>query len=195
MCGGMKGGSLELILGPMFSGKSTELLRQINRDSAIGRPFLAVNHILDCQRYSVAGVSTHKTAAGHQVVDALVMDRLLPLLDKRQFAQCDSLYVNEAQFFPDLLEFAKTVLRDHPGKRVVLSGLDGDSEQRPFEQVVACVPLADRVRKLLAQCSVCRDGTLAPFTVRRRGCSDSRVHVGGADVYRPVCRAHLGEFV
>jgi thymidine kinase len=177
----------------MFSGKSTELLRQINRDAAIGRPFLAVNHALDCQRYQTAGVSTHKTAAGHQVVDALVVDRLLPLLGRREFADCQSLYVNEAQFFPDLLDFARRVLRDHPEKRVVLSGLDGDSEQKPFEQVVACVPLADSVMKLLAQCVVCRDGTLAPFTVRRRGTSETRVQVGGADIYKPVCRMHLSD--
>jgi len=184
-------GSLEMVIGPMFAGKSTELMRQINRDAAIGLPYAVVNHHLDSQRYQSPGVSTHPTAAGKQTICASVLDSLMPFIATDSFREAATVYINEAQFFPDLLQFVKTCVVRFPDKRIVICGLDGDSSQEPFKQVVQCIPYADKIRKLLAQCIVCKDGTLAPYTIRRGDASPTRVRVGGAEMYSPVCRSHL----
>ena len=84
---------------------------------------------------------------------------------------------------------------DRDGKNVVVVGLDGDAERRPFGRVLDLVPLADRITKLTAFCKLCADGTPAIFT---HAAADDAVAaaamgeacVGAADKYAPMCRKH-----
>jgi len=175
---------LTIILGPMFSGKSTELLRRIGRVKAIGIRYTLINHTLDQQRSP--GVTTHS----RQSMDAVSLTALMPFISSVGFSESDYIFINEAQFFVDLREFCKTCGESHPSKNIVLCGLDGDSNQRTFGQLCDCIPLATEVTKLSALCQECADGTCAPFTIRK----ESRgpvVVVGGSDVYTAVCRVHL----
>ena len=70
-------------------------------------------------------------------------------------------------------------------------GLDGDAHQRPFGEVLQCIPWANKVTKLSALCSICNDGTLASYTRRILDNHSSQVEVGGSDKYQAICIKHL----
>jgi len=75
-------------------------------------------------------------------------------------------------------------------KQIILTGLDADSFQRKFGELIDCIPLACEVVKLSALCMVCKDGTCGPFT--KRIVPDKQLElIGGSDMYIAVCRNHL----
>ena len=76
------------------------------------------------------------------------------------------------------------------GKTIILTGLDGDSYQRKFGELIDCIPLASEVTKLSALCMVCNNGNPGPFTQRK--VADKTLElIGGSDMYEAVCRKHL----
>ena len=97
--------------------------------------------------------------------------------------------LEESQFFTNLYE---TVLKlvETDSKHVIVVGLDGDYQRKPIGEVLQCIPIADTVTRLTAYCSVCRDGTLAPFTARKSN-DLTQILVGGLESYMPVCRKHF----
>lgn len=183
--------SLELVVGPMFAGKSSALLAVVRRHVALGQHVLVLTHALDT-RYGRTGGSI----VNHdlQCVPAHSLAELTPVLDWPTFASAQLVVVEEAQFFPDLRAFVTAAVDAH-GKHVVVAGLDGDVERHPFGEVLALLPLADRVTKLAALCRMCRDGTPALFTCLTPGMAPEATavtapRVGGAELYMPVCRRH-----
>ena len=176
--------SLEIIIGPMFAGKSSALLSRIRRSRAIGKNVMVITSSLD-NRYSVKSVTSHDKDS----VAALAVDSLVPCLKMPEFLAVDLIMVEEAQFFSDLRWFVEEALALN--KNLVLCGLDGDTEARPFGQILDCIPLADCVTKMTALCEVCADGTPAIFTGRRVTNSKSEIiSVGAAETYIPLCRRH-----
>lgn len=181
--------SLELIVGPMFAGKSSAIIGMIRRNNFIGRKTLCITSIID-QRYSVnAKIITHdKDYYPATAVKTLAEVRLLAC-----FHQADCIIIEEAQFFPDLFDFvlfAVEVLR----KKVVCVGLDGDAYRKPFGQILDLIPYADSIEKYNALCPLCHDGTKAIFTSKKiLDPTVGQVFVGGADDYEPLCRKHYLE--
>ena len=170
----------------MFSGKTSEVLSYVRRMRAIGRQVLVVNHALD-DRGGDPAVCSHDQvrAAGTLSLTRLDDDALW-----EQARLHDAVVVDEAQFFgPELVEAARRLVA--MGKDVLVVGLDGDHQQRPFGHLRDLLPLADEFSKLRAFCAVCRDGTPAPFTRRTVGGGHGQVLVGGAEAYEPACRSHL----
>lgn len=98
----------------------------------------------------------------------------------------DVIAIDEAQFFPDLLEFC-TEASDHEHKQVIVAGLDGDFKRQRFGQVLDLIPVSDSITKLSADCAYC--GQPALFSLRIAADQRQEV-VGGADKYAPVCRHH-----
>ena len=170
---------IEIIMGCMFSGKSTELIRRLKRHRAINESILVINSTKDT-RSEKDVIKTHNSDTFECVK---VSD--LSLLE----VEADVVAIDEAQFFTGLREFVQRV--GPRVKRIILAGLDGDFLQRPFGEIFDVIPLADEVLKLHALCMVCNDGTLAPFT--RRFCEDTTTQelVGDHDIYKAVCRACL----
>jgi thymidine kinase len=109
-------------------------------------------------------------------------------LDTVDFMDADVVAVDEAQFFKGLRPFVERTLKHD--KHVILTGLDGDFQQRVFGELLELIPLADDVTKLKALCMECLDGTLGPFS-KRTVKNDEQELVGECDVYRAVCRRHL----
>jgi thymidine kinase len=99
--------------------------------------------------------------------------------------------IDEAQFFPDLLEFVLLAVETFK-KEVILFGLDGDADRKPFGQLLECIPLADEVIKLKAFCKLCGDGTEALFTFCQKE-KTTQICVGGPETYMPLCRKHYCE--
>ncbi len=183
-----KVGRLQVIAGPMFAGKSEELLRRVRRALIAGLDVVVANNSLYA-RHGTGEVSSH---AGLSIPSVSVPDvsALLAAADRR----CDLLAVDEAQFFgPDLIPAVETVLAR--GTTVVVAGLCVTYDGRPFEPLPALMALAEDVVKLTAVCSVCGQDAAFHQPVRPSAGTDARVpaaeHVGGVESYQARCRAHL----
>lgn len=173
--------SLELILGPMFSGKTGELFRRLRRHKAAGRTHLLIKWAGDV-RYSTDKASTHD----RDMLCASGTAQLEDVMDRAE--ACDVIGIDEGQFFPDLVRVVQQLLDAE--KIVIIAALDGDFRREPIGHTLQLVPRAESVIKLNAVCRMC--GADAPFT--RRTTSDTRVElVGGADTYEARCRACFGK--
>ncbi|TQD76433.1 hypothetical protein C1H46_038030 [Malus baccata] len=177
-------GEVHVIMGPMFAGKTTALLRRIKSEGNSGRNVAMIKSSKDT-RYAIDSVVTH---------DGMKFPCwALPDLSsfRKNFGgdaydKLDVIGIDEAQFFEDLYDFC-CMAADHDGKTVVVAGLDGDYLRRSFGSVLDVIPLADSVTKLTARCEMC--GKRAFFTLRKT--EETRTElIGGADVYMPVCRRH-----
>lgn len=179
--------SLEIVLGPMFSGKSSYALSYIRRQKAIGRNVLAVKPSID-RRYSEQDeIVTHN----QEKIPCVIWDPSAALTPNRFMLQADCIVIEEAQFFKGLSIFCEYMIG--VGKNIVMVGLDGDAHRQPFRELLECIPLANNVTKLSGLCCECKDGTEAPYTrykenVNQKG---SQVDVGGAEKYKAVCLRHL----
>ena len=178
-------GKLELIIGPMFSGKSTELIRRIRMLQKIDKKVLVTKPIID-NRY----ISDKITSHNYESVECKVLSRLDEISDE-EITNYDTIVVDEGQFFPDLLT---TVIRwiDNYPISIIVGGLDGDFQRQPIGQILNLIPHADKCQKLNSLCSKCKDGTEASFSFRCVNSND-KVLVGGSESYIPVCRKHYLE--
>jgi len=180
-------GRIEVVAGPMFAGKSEELVRRVRRAQLAGRGTVVVNHVLDV-RAGVGTVASHSglsvpsvTAEGATAVPGLVEP------------DTELLAIDEAQFFgPDLYDVVVSLA--DAGLVVVVAGLSVTFDGRPFEPLPALMGVAERVDKLTAVCKVC--GRDAAYHVRLLPdvVTDAAVpvaaHVGGVESYEARCRLH-----
>ena len=176
--------SLDIVLGPMFSGKSSRILSIVSRYASIGTPVLVIKHESDVRyEYSENDIVTHDN---RRAVCSSVMSLNNEAL-RQQVARHRVIIVDEAQFFDGLVSFVKWAV-DEQEKQVYLMGLDGDSNRQMFGEILQCIPLADRIERLTAFCKRCANGTPAIFTYRNWGPTDQQVFVGGPDMYEASCR-------
>ena len=174
--------SLEVIMGSMFSGKSTELIRRIRLQQVMGRSVRVVNHALDNRQGCLESVRTHDATEFKAVK--------FPTLESFMFDDIDTVAVDETQFFSNLREWVESGLSR--GKHIILAGLDGDFKQQKFGELLDVIPLSDNVTKLRALCMFCKDGTPGPFTYRNPGVGHGeQVLVAAEDCYKAVCRKCL----
>lgn len=174
-------GSLEIFVGPMYSGKSTALIEKADQYELCNKHVLMVNHMSDV-RYGTKGIHTH----GHHVKDAIMLSKLMDLVVEysEMFQTHDVICVDEMQFFDDLKEFVVTALQK--GKNIVMSGLLGRYTMEPFDHVCLVLSYADQITFLRSLCMSCKDGTKASFTLKHQ---EDAEDVGSYDTYRPVCRS------
>ena len=185
-CQKVKSGRIDIIIGSMFSGKSTELIRIINKFKILSKKILVINHKLD-QRYSENSISTHSNIK----LECISLQNLLDLTTnkkfKREYENCEVLVIEEAQFFKDLYEIVVNAA-DIDNKIVIVAGLDGDSNREEFGNILKLIPKCDSVKKLHALCVKCKDGTSASFT-KRLVKNDSQIYIGVSE-FIAVCRYH-----
>jgi len=172
---------IEIILGCMFSGKSTELIRRTTRYKAIGKNVLLINHKNDIRTDN--SVKTHSNLKEQ----AIKVTELLPLINTQEFIDSEVIGIDEAQFFEDLYQFV--VKAEKFDKTIIVAGLDGDFLRKPIGQILDLIPLCDEVVKLTAMDMKDRDGTPAIFSKRITNDS-SQVIVGAEDCYMAVSRAN-----
>ena len=174
--------SLDIVVGPMFSGKSSRIMSIVSRYTAIDTPVLVLKHASDV-RYGAADVVTHDN---QRCSCMSVWDLHTPPVEEA-VRKHEIVVIEEAQFFAGLVNFVTHAV-DHLNKHVYLIGLDGDSNRAAFGEILQCIPLADRVEKLTAFCHRCANGTPGIFTHRSTGPADQQVIVGGSDMYEALCR-------
>jgi thymidine kinase len=171
-------GWIEAICGPMFSGKSEELIRRLRR-SMIARKRVQVFKPLLDDRYSSDEIVSHNDLRmKSQAVESA--SEILPNLDSRT----EVVGIDESNFFgPDLVAVA-THLADS-GKQVIIAGLDTDYMGRPFSPMPDLLTLAESITKTLAICMRC--GNPAKHTQRLVESTDLIV-VGAGGMYEARCR-------
>jgi thymidine kinase len=175
-------GEIHIIFGPMFSGKSSELLKIIKKYDILGKKQFVINNKLDI-RYGENKIISHDK----KEYDCLGCSELMPLFTNPKFIDSDIIIIDEAHFFGDLEEFVKKSC-DIYHKIIYVAGLNGDYKREQIGQINNLCTHADTITKLNALCIVCRDGTPAIFSKRIVN-NESKILVG-SDEYIAVCRKH-----
>lgn len=172
-------GWIEVICGPMFSGKTEELIRRLRRARFARQSVQVFKPAID-DRYAADAVVSHS----EQRLEAIPLESASAILEVVT-PDTDVVGIDEAQFFdPGVLEVADALAAQ--GRRVVVAGLDTDYTGRPFDPIPAFMARAEYVTKLLAICVRC--GSPANRSLRVTNGS-TRVEVGAHDAYEAVCRA------
>lgn len=182
----MNSGKLDIIIGCMFSGKSSELIKRLTTFAEIGMKILYINHSLDKRNNHV--VSTHHpfiTPTSHDNIEF----KSFPTLKGLRCEDYDVIGIDEGQFFDSsLIEFVRVHVEQY-GKYVLVCGLDGNFKREKFGFILDLIPIADTITKLRSYCFDCGiKKEKAIFTYR---CSEDNevISVGSKDKYKPLCRA------
>ena len=170
-------GQIEVICGSMFSGKTEELIRRLNR-ARIARLKVEIFKPSVDKRYHEQDVVSHNETSIRSTPVNFAGDILLLSGD------CDVVGIDEAQFFDQELVRVSQILANQ-GKRVILAGLDMDFEGKPFEPIPTLMAIAEYVTKVHAICMKC--GDLAAFSYRLSA-SKEKVVLGEKDSYEARCR-------
>jgi thymidine kinase len=187
-------GYLELIIGPMFSSKTTTLLEIYKKCKFCNINVYIINHTNDT-RYHDTLISSHDKV----MAPCLHANKLSDIWTREGWIESGNysdiyansllrssevILINEGQFFIDLYEVVVDMLKHN--KKVYICGLDGDFERKKFGYILDLIPLCDKVNKLTALCCLCRDGTQAIFSMRLT--KEKQQTIVGSDNYIPVCR-------
>lgn len=166
---------VELIIGSMFSGKSTELIRRCKTYIAIQKKVLVINHSNDTRCKNQ--IQTHDNIS----FEAIKTNNLLDL----EINNYDVIAIDESQFFNNL----KTFVQMHEKKNIniIIAGLDGDSNREKFGEILDLIPICNKVTKLSAMCAMCKDGTLGIFSKKIIDNND-KICIGASKEYLSVCR-------
>ena len=177
--------SLDIIIGPMFAGKTTKLIEMYD---SISKEFncLAVNYALD-NRYGENQIVSHDGLR----LDCVCIDSLEELSDYKKnpelalkFLQAKYIFINEAQFFKGLKGWSLHVM-DFMKKNLVMCGLDLDFRREPFGEINTLIPRATNVYKLYGQCNNCP--RQSEYSHRKINSGD-QVLIGSTNEYVPLCK-------
>src|ERR1700679_1565582 len=174
-------GILEVITGPMFSGKSEELIRRLKRARIARQRVVCFKPDIDL-RYHRTSIASH-SAQTHEAITVANVSHLRQALYP-QLSEVEVIGIDEAQFLDaSVVQLATELV--HLGKRILIAGLDTTFTGDPFGPIPALMAIADEVTKLSAVCIVC--GAPAIHT-QRLGASRELVVVGAAGLYEARCR-------
>ena len=207
-----KNSYLEIFVGPMFSKKTSRLIDIYKQYTFCNIPVEIINHCADTRYHDtmlsshdkvmVPCIQTDKISEVWFKTPSTVVSGVPSLTGAFGFGSLHTnnnnktqenhlklknatvILINEAQFFEDLHECVLDMLKEN--KRVYIAGLDGDFSRNKFGQILDLVPMCDKITKLTALCSMCKDGTLGIFSMRLT--KETHQMVIGSDNYIPVCR-------
>jgi len=179
-------GKLILILGPMYSGKSSKLFEYYYK-YRLKYNCLLLSHEKDV-RYGKNVIATHNkfTEKSKSVVN------LFDALELEEYNNCNVILIDEAQFFGDLYEFVKQAINQH-NKILIVSGLNSDYKKNSIGQVNQLIMEADDIHFKKAICHYCPSPVDAIFSLRINTISKKQILIGEKDSYVPVCRYHYNQ--
>jgi len=180
-------GFLSLILGPMWSGKTSKIVDLYKQFTLCNIEVLPINYCLDT-RYGNDCISTHD----ERRITCKTAKTLSSIADisngktNEDFENAKVILINEGQFFTDIKEWVTLAVEKHC-KHVYICGLDGDFKREKFGTLLDLIPLCDEVTKLKSICPNCKVNH-AIFTHRRDSQEKDQVLIG-LDEYIPLCRS------
>ena len=180
----MKMGQIEVICGPMFAGKTEELIRRATSMDYAKKKYLVFKPVID-DRYSTTEIVSHSKYRKNSICIQSSNEILNYITD-----EIDAVIIDEAQFFDENIINVANWLADR-GLRVICGGLDCDFRGEPFVNIPELVAIAEDVTKLTAICVKCG----APATRTQRlvngepaSYDDPIIIVGASEAYEPRCR-------
>lgn len=176
--------SLELIIGPMFSGKSTYIIRSYQM--YIKKYKTIILNFYKDNRYDDGDfVCTHN----NQKEKAIKLKKLSKL--DLKYYENEVFIIDEGHFFEDLLPFVLNLMKLN--KKVIVIGLNGDIFGQPFSNVVSLIPYSHKVLSLTALCSLCEDETKGFMHIKKthNKMNGEFKEVGGEEEYKTVCKKHF----
>ena len=179
-------GWIEVICGPMFAGKSEELIRRVKTLSYAHQKIIAFKPAID-NRYDKSAIASHD-GEKYQAFAIKSAEDILPLVE----SDVQVVAIDEVQFFKDSIVSICESLADR-GVRVIVAGLDTDFRGEPFGVMPLLLARAEFVTKLSAACTVC--GCAATRTQRLvdgkpANYDDPIILVGAKESYEARCRKH-----
>jgi thymidine kinase len=189
-----KNGYLELIIGPMYSGKTSKLLEIYKQCKFCDISVCVINHSLD-KRYHNTMLSSHDKVMipclnVHNLHALWFNDGMIDTIEqfdssnRKLIKDADVILINEGQFFNNLYDVVYDMLRNK--KTIYICGLDGDFERKKFGEILDLIPICDNISKLTSLCSICKNGTPGIFSMRIT--KEKQQTVIGSENYLPVCR-------
>lgn len=172
-------GTIEVITGPMFSGKSEELIKRIIILSYAEIPTLVIKPEID-NRFSHTDITSRngKSIKSHSAKNTKDIEKLF---NSKKYK---ALVIDEVQFFDkDIINFVDRLAVN--GIRVIVCGLDQDYKRRPFGIMANLMAIADNITKLKAVCLVCKNAASCSY---RFSSSENTIEIGDTDKYEARCR-------
>lgn len=169
----------------MFSGKTTHLINEINSLKLFKKNILIINSKKD-NRVTEDAIKTHNNIKYEAIkYEDLTIDDIQEIINTY-----DTICIDEAQFFSNLVNFVDILLKE--SKHIIVAGLNGDSNQQKFGYIPDLIPLCNKITKLSAICNICNDGTPGDFTkIKNEINKTNQVLIGDNSIYMAVCRKHL----
>lgn len=172
-------GIIEVITGPMFSGKSEELIKRIIILSYAEIPTLVVKPAID-NRFSETEIKSRNGTS----IKSFSVDKTKDIKELFEKGNYKSVVIDEAQFFDeDIIDFVDHLA--NKGIRVIVCGLDQDFKRRPFKIMANIMSIADDIVKLKAVCLVCKNAASCSF---RTSASSDTIEIGDIEKYEARCR-------
>ena len=178
--------SLTLVIGPMFSGKSSYLLSSIRKYREIDWSIYIITSSFDKRYTTETKIVNHNQESCNADI---AVEKLSDVSEKKDYLESKVVIIEEAQFYPDLVEFVLEAVELYD-KHVIVAGLDGDASRKPFGSLLELIPYADTIVKLKALCKICNDGTEALFTSKKVH-DNATIDIGGSNKYEALCRKHF----
>jgi thymidine kinase len=169
--------SLTVIIGCMFSGKTTTLLNNITPKSYV------INSSLDTRTTDYIKSHNNIKYKAHKCSNLNFSEYKLNILQ----ANYDTIIIDEGQFFPNLVDSIKKLLSYN--FNIIIAGLDADSNQNKFGEILDLILIADKTIKLTGKCHICNE--TGAFTKRINKNNTEQILVGNENNYKCVCRKHL----
>jgi len=167
--------SLDIIVGPMFSGKTTHLINLYNKYLKNNYKVIAINHIID-DRYSDTLLSSHNKV----MIPCIKTNKLFNIIN--DVNDYDYILINEAQFFEDIVEFTINMIKNN--KHLCIVGLDGDFKKNKFGNLLDLIPHCDTIIKLKSKCYNCNNNGI----FSKRITDEKEQIIVGSNNYVPTCR-------
>lgn len=191
-----KRGYFTMYIGPMYSGKTTSMTKDVEKYHIANKLCTIVKYI-DDTRYDQKSLESGgkgpraiMTHSGQEFSNVPVCRARLLADVIDELMDYDIVGIDECQFFPDSVEMIDRLTL--AGKRVIAACLDGDYMRRPFNRIGELVVCANKVKKLSAVCAMCCEKAI--FTARLRG-GDEQVEIGTFGTYASVCRQCMHEYL
>lgn len=182
-------GYLELILGPMFSGKSTELINIIRKYKTLNTKMMIVKPSIDNRYTDKNEICTHNQDKEECII--YETDKLINIFSNPQYESSKLIAIEEGQFFKNIYEIIKK-MTDEDKKVVYITALNGDFNRSLFGDIYKLLPLCDNINFMQALCISCNDGTVGVYS-KRMSHDKNQILVAGSNEYQAVCRKHFFE--
>ncbi len=193
-----KDGRLDIILGTMFSGKTSYILGEITKMAELNYKILYINIEFDNRSQQI--FSTHNPFFENHIdfvkkenIQKNVKMIKTKTLNDLEIDEHDVIIVDEAHFFEDLVDFTNKCLEKK--KNIIVAGLQADFRGIKFGKILDLIPICTDIKRLHAYCSECAKNKKCRIAIYSKRVIKSKkiTEIGGSDKYIPVCREHFQE--